>query len=100
MITISTNPNFEKMVNNIVDLTSIGKQSKKQLGCVERDEFKNSDLNKGYFCYNCIYWINTEEGHCRIVDDRMPDLFENISNKIIPYGVCNGYPSNVKQMGY
>jgi hypothetical protein len=34
------------------------KLSKAVSGYLEIDHFKNADLHTGYFCYNCIYWMN------------------------------------------
>jgi len=38
------------------------KLSKASSVYLEIDYFKNSDLSTGYFCYNCIYWINAAGG--------------------------------------
>ena len=58
---------------------------------MEIDEFKNSDTHKGYFCYNCIYWIDMTGGKCMIVDNKGPDLFDKVSDVITPYGCCSVY---------
>ena len=82
---------IEKASDIVDNATKFQKQSKLKVGYVERDEFKNSNLHKGFFCYNCIYWIDMTGGKCMIVDDKGPDLFGNVSDVIAPHGCCNGY---------
>jgi hypothetical protein len=82
---------IDKAGNIMDNVTKFQKQSKLKVGYVERDEFKNSNLHKGFFCYNCIYWIDMTGGKCMIVDDKGPDLFGNVSDVIAPHGCCNGY---------
>ena len=53
-------------------MTKFQKQSKLKAGYIERDEFKNSNLQKGFFCYNCIYWIDMTGGKCMMVNDKEP----------------------------
>jgi hypothetical protein len=62
------------------------KLSKATAGYVENEYFKNADLNAGYFCNNCLYFI--KESHCAIVKDSGPDVDEKESGIISPYGVC------------
>ena len=84
--------NLIEKTSDIVDNTSkLQKQSKLKAGYIERDEFKDSDLHKGFFCYNCIYWIDMAGGKCMIVDDKGPDLFGNVSDVIAPHGCCSLY---------
>ncbi|HET9806364.1 MAG TPA: hypothetical protein VFP49_05615 [Nitrososphaeraceae archaeon] len=82
---------IEKAGNIMENVTKFQKQSKLKAGYLERDEFKDSNLHKGFFCYNCIYWIDMTGGKCMIVDDKGPDLFGNVSDVIAPHGCCNGY---------
>ena len=63
------------------------KLTKVTSGYVEIDEFKDSDTHKGYFCYNCEYFI--EPDHCMIVTEEGQDLNGNVSSKILPYAVCS-----------
>ncbi len=85
---------FEKAGDIVGNVTKFKKQSKLKAGYVERDEFKDSNLHKGFFCSNCIYWIDMTGGKCMIVDDKGSDLFGNISNVIAPHGCCSGYEPN------
>ena len=81
----------EKASDTMGNVTKFQKLSKLKAGYFERDEFKNSNLQKGFFCYNCIYWIDMSGGKCMLVDDKGPDLFGNVSDVIAPHGCCNGY---------
>jgi hypothetical protein len=36
--------------------------------------FSDSNLHEGYFCYNCIYWINAGGGKCMIVEESGHDV--------------------------
>lgn len=84
--------NVIEKASDIVDNTAkFQKQSKLKAGYIERNEFKNSNLHKGFFCYNCIYWIDMSGGKCMIVDDKGPDLFGNRSEVIAPHGCCSVY---------
>ena len=88
---------IEKAADVVGNVAKFQKQSKLKAAYLERDEFKNSDLHKGYFCYNCIYWIDSMGGKCMIVDDKGPDSFGSISKIIAPHGCCNGYEPNYKK---
>jgi len=81
----------EKASDTMGNVTKFQKLSKLKAGYFEREEFKNSNLQKGFFCYNCIYWIDMSGGKCMLVDDKGPDLFGNVSDVIAPHGCCNGY---------
>ena len=81
----------EKASDTMDNMSKFQKQSKLKAGYIERDEFKNSDLHKVFFCYNCIYWIDMSGGKCMIVDNKGPDLFGKVSDVIAPHGCCNGY---------
>ena len=85
---------LEKAGDILENVTKFQKQSKLKSGYLERDEFKASNLKKGFFCYNCIYWIDMAGGKCMIVDDKGPDVFGNISDVIASHGCCNGYEPN------
>jgi hypothetical protein len=45
----------EKAADVVGNITKARKASKLKTGYIERDEFKDSDLHKGYFCYNSTY---------------------------------------------
>jgi hypothetical protein len=82
---------FEKASDIVDNTTKFQKLTKLKAGYIERDEFKDSNLHKGFFCYNCIYWIDMSGGKCMIVDDKGPDSFGKVSDVIAPHGCCNGY---------
>jgi hypothetical protein len=82
---------IEKASDIVDNTTKFQKLSKLKAGYIERDEFKDSNLHKGFFCYNCIYWIDVSGGKCMIVDDKELDTFGNVSDVIAPHGCCNGY---------
>ena len=82
---------IDKAKDTMGNITKFQKQSKLKAGYIERDEFKDSNFHKGYFCYNCIYWIDIQGGKCMIVDDKGPDSFGKVSDVIAPHGCCNGY---------
>ncbi len=85
---------IEKAADVVGNITKFQKQSKLKSAYVEREEFKDSNLHSGYFCYNCIYWIDSLGGKCMIVDDKGPDVFGKVSDIIAPHGCCNGYELN------
>jgi hypothetical protein len=85
---------FEKAKDMIGNVTKFQKQSKLKAGYLECDEFKDSNYEEGYFCYNCIYWMDTSGGKCMIVEDEGPDIFGKTSGVIAPHGCCNGYEAN------
>ena len=89
---------IEKAADVVGNITKFQKQSKLKSAYVEREEFKDSNFHSGYFCYNCIYWIDSLGGKCMIVDDEGPDVFGKISNIIAPHGCCNGYESNFDKL--
>jgi hypothetical protein len=63
--------------------------SKKRAGYFEIDEFKkNNDLAHGYFCYNCVYFINISGGKCAIVKSKGEDCYGKDSGIIAPHGYC------------
>jgi hypothetical protein len=72
-------PNFENSnLNSMVNVVNIGRKIKEAVGAIdnlskfkkfsklkasyiEYDKFADSYLHQGYFCYNSIYWINSQE---------------------------------------
>lgn len=62
------------------------KLSKATSGYVENPYFKQADLNKGYFCNDCLYFI--EDNDCAIVTKSGPDVKGEESGTIAPYGIC------------
>jgi hypothetical protein len=90
---------IEKAADVVGNITKFQKQSKLKSAYVEQEEFKDANLHSGYFCYNCIYWIDSMGGKCMIVDDEGPDVFGKVSNIIAPHGCCNGYEPNFDKLG-
>ena len=86
----------EKAADVVGNLTKFQKQSKLQAAYLEREEFRTSDLHKGYFCYNCIYFM--KPNHCAIVTDEGQDLYGKVSNEIAPYGICSLWTPNEKEI--
>ena len=54
--------------------------------------FRNADLNAGYFCQNCIYYLPDKT--CAIVENAGPDVRNAESGMIAPYGVCSLWNPN------
>ena len=89
---------FEKAADIFGNVTKFQKLTKLRSCYVEHDEFRDSDLHKGFFCYNCIYWMDMDGGRCMIVDNKGSDTFGNISDVIAPHGCCNGYVPNLDKI--
>jgi len=49
-------------IKHLIDMAKEARIPKKRAGYIEIDEFKDSDLKKGYFCGACVYFINVQ-GH-------------------------------------
>jgi hypothetical protein len=93
---MSKNSNFISTQKIPQEATNLNKLTKACSGYVEIASFKNSDTHKGYFCYNCIYFM--EPNHCAIVTDEGQDIDGNVSNVIAPYGVCSIWTPNEKEI--
>ncbi|MDQ6723157.1 MAG: hypothetical protein M3Z01_02690 [Thermoproteota archaeon] len=89
---------IEKAADVVGNITKFRKQSKLKAGYIEQEEFNDSNLHSGYFCYNCIYWVDSLGGKCMIVDEKGPDVFGNISKVIAAHGWCNGYQPNYDKL--
>jgi hypothetical protein len=71
------------------------KLSKSTSGYLEIPYFMNAELNRGYFCNNCLYFINGND--CAIVRKQGPDVQGKESDMIAPYGVCTlWFPDETK----
>lgn len=68
------------------------KLSKAKSGYLEINYFKNANLQAGYFCNNCAYFI--KPNHCAIVRDTGPDVDGNQSDIVAPHGVCTLWEEN------
>lgn len=65
---------------------SYPKLSKATSGYVENAFFEKADLNRGYFCNNCLYFIDSND--CAIVTKDGPDVNGDESGVIAPHGIC------------
>jgi hypothetical protein len=63
------------------------KLSKATSGYAEIPLFKNANLNAGYFCNDCVYFIK-EGNQCAIVKSDGFDVDGKQSGVIAPHGVC------------
>ena len=85
---------IKEAVGAVDNLSKFEKFSKLKASYVEYDKFANSNLRQGYFCYNCIYWINADGGKCMLVKTEGSDVMGNESKVIAPHGCCAGYEAN------
>lgn len=89
---------IERTGDILENITKFKKLTKLKAGYIEQKDFKDSNLHTSYFCYNCIYWMDTMDGKCIIVDDKGPDIVGNYSDIIAPHGCCNGYEPNYQKI--
>jgi hypothetical protein len=85
-------------VGAVDNLSKFKKFNKLKASYIEYDKFADSNLHEGYFCYNCIYWINSGGGKCMLVEDSGPDVLEKVSDVIAPHGCCAGYEANLDKL--
>jgi hypothetical protein len=69
------------------EATKLKKLNKKTVRYTEVEQFKDSDLHMGYFCYNCLYFI--EPNSCAIVSSEGQDFDGRSSGIIAPHGICS-----------
>ena len=96
MKSMSSKSNFESTQKIPQEAMQLNKLTKVSSGYTEISSFKNSDTHRGYFCYNCIYFM--KPNHCAIVTDEGQDIEGNISGMIAPYGVCSVWTPNEKEI--
>ncbi len=89
---------IKEAFGNIDNLTKFKKRSKLQASYIEYDKFSDSNLHEGYFCYNCIYWMNQGGGKCMLVDNEGPDVLGKTSSVIAPHGCCMAYEANYDKL--
>ena len=63
---------------------------------MEVEHFKDSDHHKGYFCYNCVYFVKPH--HCAIVIDEGMDILGRSSGVIPPHVSCSLWMPNEKEI--
>jgi hypothetical protein len=54
---------------------------------IEFPEFKAADMNRGYFCANCVYFLE-EKSECAIVQSKGESADGQNSDHIAPYAMC------------
>ncbi|MDQ3869428.1 MAG: hypothetical protein M3250_07705 [Thermoproteota archaeon] len=91
-----TSQNFISTQNIPNDATKQKKLTKTAARYVELEQFKDSDYHKGYFCYNCVYFLKPH--HCAIVTDEGIDILGHSSNVIAPHGLCSIWMPNEKEI--
>ena len=73
---------IKEVAGAVDNISKFKKLNKRQASYIEYDKFARSNLREGYFCYNCIYWINIEGGKCMIVEDEGADVMGKVSDVI------------------
>ena len=63
---------------------------------IELEQFKDSDHHKGYFCYNCTYFVKPH--HCAVVTDEGMDILGRSSGVIAPHGLCSLWMPNEEEI--
>jgi hypothetical protein len=85
---------LKEAVGAVDNLSKFEKFNKLKASYIANDKFANSNLRQGYFCYNCIYWINADGGKCMLVKNEGADVMGKESRVIAPHGCCAGYEAN------
>ena len=97
MYPVSTEPESFKSTQNIPqEATQQKKLPKIAARYMEVEQFKDSDHHKGYFCYNCAYFVKPH--HCAIVTDEGMDTMGHSSGVIAPHGLCSLWMPNQKEI--
>lgn len=68
------------------EATKLKKLPKARVGYMEIDKLANANTKKGYFCYNCVYFL--KPNHCTLVTDEGMDIYGQVSGNIAPHGIC------------
>ena len=88
--------NFKSTQNIPQEATQQKKLPKIAARYMEVEQFKDSDHHKGYFCYNCEYFVKPH--HCAIVTDEGMDTMGHSSGVIAPHGLCSLWMPNEKEI--
>ncbi|HVB12454.1 MAG TPA: hypothetical protein VNE86_04925 [Nitrososphaerales archaeon] len=83
-----------EQIKHGIEMVKEARISKKRAGYIAVDDFKNSDLKHGYYCYNCVYYMNALGGKCLIVHSKGKDCFGKNSDVIAAYGYCPLWAAN------
>jgi hypothetical protein len=78
------------------EATRLKKLTKVSARYIQMDPFSDSDHHKGYFCYNCIYFM--KPNHCAIVTEEGEDAYGRTSGVIAPHGICALWEANDKEI--
>jgi hypothetical protein len=89
---------LKEAAGGIDNLAQFRKKTKLQANYVENEKFSDSNLHEGYFCYNCVYWMNVQGGRCVLVDADGPDVDGKASGVIAPHGCCMAYEANYDRL--
>ena len=81
-------------IKHLIDMAKEARIPKKRAGYIEVDEFKDSNLTKGYFCKACVYFVNVQGGKCAIVKSQGEDCNGRFSRVIAPHGYCSLWAPN------
>jgi hypothetical protein len=94
---VSTETESFKSTQNIPqEATQQKKLPKIAARYMEVEQFRDSDHHKGYFCYNCAYFVKPH--HCAIVTDEGMDTMGHSSGVIAPHGLCSLWMPNQKEI--
>jgi hypothetical protein len=96
IIKYNTGPNIVLSQSNsdsIVKSKDYPKLSKATSGYLELAQFVDAELDAGYFCNSCMYFLK-ESQECAIVKSSGPDIDGEDSGTIAPYGVCTLWMPN------
>lgn len=80
---MSKSGNNKNIAQEVTGLQKLAKVSARYL---DMEQFRDSDLEAGYFSYNCIYFM--KPNHCAIVADDGVDAFGKTSNEIAPHHIA------------
>jgi hypothetical protein len=89
---------IKEAVGAVDNLSKFEKLSKLKASYVEFDKVSDSSLRQGFFCYNCIYWINTQGGQCMLVKHEGTDAMGKKSKIIAPQDFCAGYEAKFDKL--
>ena len=76
--------------------TQQNKLTKVSARYVEIEEFKDSDHHRGYFFYNCTYFVKPH--HCAIVTDEGIDILGHSLGVIATDGICSAWVPNKQEI--
>jgi hypothetical protein len=68
---------------NIAQVTGLQKLAKVNARYLDMEQFRDSNLEVGYFSYNCINFM--KPNHCAIVADDGVEAFGKTSNEVAPH---------------